>query len=117
MEGRVERALVRQGCCRLWKCRRTFCGAKEADIELLHTVVDKVHLVVGHEPVHSEKRSVSLPPWRTIERVPSPKSTYNFMTSVSIRRLLGELYRSEAHVSLDFLVFLGRILIIMTCLA
>ena len=49
-----------------------------------------------------------------MERVPSLNATYNFMTSVSIRRLLGELYRSEARVSLGFLVILGRILIMMT---
>jgi hypothetical protein len=77
----------------------TFCGAIEADVELLHAIVDQSHLVVRHQPVR-RKRSAHSPKMPREDEEGSCK-THIFMTSVSIRRL-GELYTQRKLVNSYF---------------
>lgn len=71
----------------------TLRGPVEADVELLHVVINEVHLVVGHQPMGNGRspRRQRLP---YTARKGRWMSTHSLMTSVSMRRLLGALWRA-----------------------
>lgn len=66
--------------------RRTLWRAKEPHMELLHVVVYKRDLIVRHESAPREAGGQ-----RRVPRHATQGATHSFMTSVSMRRLDGEL--------------------------
>ena len=70
---------------------RTLSRTVKPHIEFLHVIVHQVDLIVGHEPVYGMSLSIlALWPHAAL------RSTYNFMTSVSMRRFPGEVCIRES---------------------